>query len=59
MAAPFVSGVVALVKSNNLSMTPQEIRGALAYNAIDLGTLARIEDTDLDWCRQVEIYESR
>ncbi|MCZ7382873.1 MAG: S8 family peptidase [Candidatus Methanoperedens sp.] len=37
MAAPFVSGVVALVKSKNLSMTPQEIREALAYNAIDLG----------------------
>ncbi len=37
MAAPFVSGVAALVKSKNLSMTPQEIRDALAHNAIDLG----------------------
>ncbi len=37
MAAPFVSGVAALVESKNLSMTPQEIREALAYNAIDLG----------------------
>ncbi len=48
-----MSGVAALVKSKNLSMTPQEIREALDYNAIDLGTLARIEDTDLDWYRQV------
>lgn len=37
MAAPFVSGVAALVKSKNLSMTSQEIRDALDYNAIDLG----------------------
>lgn len=37
MAAPFVTGVAALVKSNNLSMTPQKIREALAHNAIDLG----------------------
>ncbi|TRZ87280.1 MAG: hypothetical protein D4R88_09525 [Methanosarcinales archaeon] len=37
MAAPFVSGVAALVKSKNLSMTPQEIRDLLAHNAIDLG----------------------
>ena len=37
MAAPFVSGVAALVKSKNQSMTPQEIRDALAYGALDLG----------------------
>lgn len=37
MAAPFVSGVAALVKSKNLSMAPQEIRSLLAYNAVDLG----------------------
>ncbi|CAG0987590.1 Minor extracellular protease Epr [Methanosarcinales archaeon] len=37
MAAPFVSGLAALVKSKNLSMTPQEIRETLTYNAIDLG----------------------
>lgn len=41
MAAPFVSGVAALVKSNNLSMTPQEIRKALDYNAVDLGDAGR------------------
>lgn len=41
MAAPFVSGVVALIKSKNLSFTTQEIRGALAYNAVDLGDIGR------------------
>ena len=41
MAAPFVSGVAALIKSKNLSMTPQEIREALAYNAIELGEAGR------------------
>jgi minor extracellular protease Epr len=41
MAAPFVSGVAALAKSRNLSMTPQEIRSTLAYNAIDLGDPGR------------------
>ncbi len=41
MAAPFVSGVAALIKSNNLSMTPQEIRNTLDYNAIDLGDIGR------------------
>ncbi len=41
MAAPFVSGVVALVKSKNLSLTSREIRSVLAYNAIDLGTTGR------------------
>ncbi|MCX9024985.1 MAG: S8 family serine peptidase [Candidatus Methanoperedens sp.] len=37
MATPFVSGVAALIRSKNLSMTPQEIRHTLDYNAIDLG----------------------
>ena len=41
MAAPFVSGVAALVKSKNLSMTPQEIRNALAYSAVELGDAGR------------------
>ncbi len=41
MAAPFVSGVAALIKSNNLSMTPQEIRQSLDSNAIDLGDIGR------------------
>ena len=41
MAAPFVSGVAALAKSKNLSMNPQEIREALAYNAVDLGDAGR------------------
>ncbi|MFZ3167919.1 MAG: S8 family serine peptidase [Candidatus Methanoperedens sp.] len=41
MAVPFVSGVAALAKSKNLSMTPQEIRGVLDYNAIDLGDAGR------------------
>ncbi len=41
MAAPFVSGVAALVKSRNLSTTPQEIRNALANNVIDMGDAGR------------------
>jgi subtilisin len=41
MAAPFVSGVAALIKSKNPSMTPQEIRHTLDYNAIDLGDIGR------------------
>ncbi|SNQ60599.1 S8 family serine peptidase [Candidatus Methanoperedens nitratireducens] len=41
MAAPFVSGVAALIKSKNLSMTPQEIRQSLDYNAIDLDDIGR------------------
>lgn len=41
MAAPFVSGVAALIKSKNLSLTPQEIRDVLTYNAIDLGDAGR------------------
>ncbi len=41
MAAPFVSGTAALIKSKNISMTTQEIRNTLAYNAIDLGDIGR------------------
>ncbi|SNQ60367.1 S8 family peptidase [Candidatus Methanoperedens nitratireducens] len=41
MAAPFLSGAAALIKSKNLSMTPQEIRQSLDYNAIDLGDIGR------------------
>lgn len=41
MAAPFVSGIAALVKSKNLSLTPQEIHDSLAHNAIDLGDPGR------------------
>jgi minor extracellular protease Epr len=41
MAAPFVSGVAALVKGKNLSMTPQGIREALDYNAVELGEAGR------------------
>jgi minor extracellular protease Epr len=41
MAAPFVSGVAALIKSKNLSLNPQEIRDSLAHNAIDLGDPGR------------------
>ncbi len=41
MAAPFVSSVATLIKSKNLSMTPQEIRHTLDYNVIDLGDIGR------------------
>ncbi|MBU4373227.1 MAG: S8 family serine peptidase, partial [Euryarchaeota archaeon] len=41
MATPFVSGVAALIKSKNSSLTPQEIRSVLAHNAIDLGDADR------------------
>ncbi|VVB91167.1 Tk-subtilisin [uncultured archaeon] len=41
MAAPFVSGTAALIKSKNLSVTQQEIRNTLDYNAIDLGDIGR------------------
>jgi len=41
MAAPFVSGVAALIKSKSSSMTPEEIRDALTYNAVDLGEAGR------------------
>jgi minor extracellular protease Epr len=41
MAAPFVSGTAALIKSKNLSVAPQEIRNTLDYNVIDLGDIGR------------------
>jgi minor extracellular protease Epr len=41
MAAPFVSGVAALIKSENPSLSSEEIRNLLAYNAIDLGTIGK------------------
>ena len=41
MAAPFVSGVAALVKSKNLSLNPQEIREALDHNVVELGDAGR------------------
>lgn len=37
MAAPFVSGVAALMLQNNGGASPDEVRTAMAYNAIDLG----------------------
>jgi Subtilisin-like serine proteases len=37
MATPFVSGVAALIKSENPSLSSQEIRSLLYSNAIDLG----------------------
>ena len=41
MAAPFVSGTAALIKSKNLFMNSQEIRDILDYNAIDLGDMGK------------------
>lgn len=41
MAAPFVSGVAALIKSENPSLSSEEIRNLLAYNAVDLGTIGK------------------
>ena len=41
MAAPFVSGVAALMMQNNTGASPDEIRAAMAYNAIDLGVQGR------------------
>jgi subtilisin family serine protease len=38
MATPFVSGVAALIKSENPSLSSQEIRALLCSNAIDLGS---------------------
>jgi minor extracellular protease Epr len=37
MAAPFVSGVAALMMQNNVCASPDKVRAAMAYNAIDLG----------------------
>ncbi|NJD01558.1 MAG: S8 family peptidase [Ruminiclostridium sp.] len=55
VATPFISGVAALVKSKNLSMNPQEIRDALAHNAIDLGDTVKDGRYSLDWCRWLKI----
>ena len=41
MAAPFVSGVAALMMQNNAGASPDEVRAAMAYNAIDLGVQGR------------------
>jgi minor extracellular protease Epr len=41
MATPFVSGVAALIKSENPSLSSQEIRSLLYSNAIDLGDSGR------------------
>ena len=41
MAAPHVSGVAALIKDANPTLTPQEIRTILQVTAIDLGETGR------------------
>jgi len=41
MAAPFVSGVAALMMQDNVVASPDEVRAAMAYNAIDLGVQGR------------------
>ncbi|MDW7732317.1 MAG: S8 family peptidase [Methanolobus sp.] len=41
MAAPFVSGVAALIKSENPSLSSEEIRNLLVYRAVDLGTIGK------------------
>ena len=41
MAAPFVSGVAALMMQNNVCASPDKVRAAMAYNAIDLGVQGR------------------
>jgi len=41
MSTPFVSGVAALVKSENLSLSSQEIRTLLCSGVIDLGDSGR------------------
>ncbi len=43
MTSPFVSGVAALIKSENLSLSSQEIRDLLAQNVVDLGIAGRDE----------------
>lgn len=43
MAAPFVSGVAALVKSKNPSLTSHEIRSLLAHNVVDMGSVGKDE----------------
>lgn len=37
MAAPFVSGVAALIMQDNGGASPDEVRATMAYNVIDLG----------------------
>ncbi|MBW6518027.1 MAG: S8 family serine peptidase [ANME-2 cluster archaeon] len=41
MAAPFVSGVAALMLQDNGGASPDEVRAAMANGAIDLGVPAR------------------
>jgi minor extracellular protease Epr len=41
MATPFVSGIAALVKSENLSLSSQELRNLLCLSAVDLGSSGR------------------
>ncbi|MBW6518029.1 MAG: S8 family serine peptidase [ANME-2 cluster archaeon] len=41
MAAPFVSGVAALVLQDNGGASPDEVRAAIADGAIDLGVPGR------------------
>ncbi len=41
MAVPFVSGVAALMMQDNADASPDEVRAAMAYNAIDLGVQGR------------------
>lgn len=41
MATPHVSGVAALIWSDNLTKTPAQIRAALQQTALDLGTAGR------------------
>ncbi|MPM70056.1 Minor extracellular protease Epr [bioreactor metagenome] len=41
VAAPFVSGIAALLKSGNASLNSQEIRNLLVNNAFDLGDEGR------------------
>jgi len=37
MAAPFVSGMAALVMQNNAGISPNEVRVMVANNAMDMG----------------------
>ncbi len=43
MTTPFVSGVAALIKSENPSLSSQEIRDLLAQNVVDLGIAGKDE----------------
>jgi len=51
MAAPFVSGVAALMMQNNVGASPDEVRVAMANGAIDWGCLGEIMYMDSGWCR--------